>query len=280
MESRIEEIKNYILYLKKNVGLHITLHPRGSEQLITSSELIAFNIHDHPHCLYVKTFTEAHEHCINRQYKITEKCKNGSFCGTCYAGVFEFVYPLSDGENIAGFLCVGSYRPKNCISYIKRCAEKYAVSLKNLERTVSNLMPPPDKTEIDTLIFPLIRMIELAYIQFDTPKEVSALSEKVLRYVNRHYAEKTTLQDICKKFSCSRSAVSHTFKKTVGKSFREYLITKRLQTAKLLLAHSGLSINEISASVGFSDSNYFSSVFKKSVGISPRTYRNKSRAGT
>ncbi len=277
MENRIEEIKNYILYLKKSIGLYITLHPRGSEQLITSSELIAFNIHDHPHCLYMKTLPEAHEHCINRQYKITEKCKNGSFCGTCYGGVFEFVYPLLAGGNISGFLCVSGYRPKNYLSYINQCAEKYAVPLQNLERTALNLTPPPDKTAIDTLIFPLIRMIELAYIQFDTPKEAAALSEKALRYVNRHYAEKITLRDVCERCCCSRSAVSHTFKKTTGKSFREYLIAKRLQTAKLLLVHSGLSITEISASVGFSDSNYFSNVFKKTVGISPRTFRNKSR---
>ena len=43
-------IKNYILFLKKECNLDITLHPWGDEQLITLSELILFNIHENAQC--------------------------------------------------------------------------------------------------------------------------------------------------------------------------------------------------------------------------------------
>ena len=74
-------IKNYILFLKIRCGLSITLHVRGSESLVSSSELITFNIHENPYCVYVKSFSEAQKHCIERQQRIVEKSNGGSFCG-------------------------------------------------------------------------------------------------------------------------------------------------------------------------------------------------------
>ena len=75
--DNIQEIKNYIVFLKENCKLEITLHTFEEEQLISLSELIAFNIHENSHCVYIKTFPDAHEHCICRQEKIKRKCKNG-----------------------------------------------------------------------------------------------------------------------------------------------------------------------------------------------------------
>jgi len=69
MNHMISEIKNYILFLKKDCNLEITLHPYGNEHLISNSELILFNIHENPHCIYVKTFPKAFTHCIERQKK-------------------------------------------------------------------------------------------------------------------------------------------------------------------------------------------------------------------
>ena len=49
----------------------------------------------------------------------------------------------------------------------------------------------------------------------------------------------------------------------------------RIEDAKTLLENTKLSVTEISYSVGFADSNYFSNIFKKSVGLSPLAYRKK-----
>ena len=58
-----------------------------------------------------------------------------------------------------------------------------------------------------------------------------------------------------------------------GKGFREYLTELRLTDAASLLRYSELSVTEIAYSVGFCESNYFSNVFKKQYGISPKDYR-------
>ena len=134
----------------------------------------------------------------------------------------------------------------------------------------------PTKERVDTLILPLCNMLELAYIKAEA--DVIADSdpiEDVLRYIKRNHTQKIALEDVCKHFGYSRSYISHVFKKRIGQSFREYLTKLRLDDAASLLKYSNLTITEIALSVGFSDSTYFSNVFKTKVGISPSAYRKK-----
>lgn len=270
----VSEIKNYILFLKNKCSLSITLHPVGDERLISSSELITFNIHDNSYCIYVKTFPHAQKHCVARQHKITEKCKNGSFCGSCYAGVKEYVYPISNGNDIVGFICVSGYKTQNYESYIKSVSDKFDILADNLKETYRFLRDKiPAKEEVDTLIAPLKSMLELAYIKTDGQRKKEELIDKIIRYIKRYHTQNISLDDVCREFSCSRSHISHIFKKKTGQSFREYLTFIRIEDAKALLKYSRLTVTEIAFSVGFTDSNYFSNVFKKYVGVSPREYR-------
>ena len=273
----VENIKNYILFLKGECGLYVTLHPLGNESVITSSELITFNIHDNPYCVFVKSFDGVWQHCIERQCKICEKCKEGSFCGSCFAGVWEFVYPIKRGDELLGFISVSGYKSDKAESYLSRVAKKYNIPREKLAVAYSSLKcDTPKKEWVDTLILPLCNMLELAYIKAEA--EVIADNdpiEDVLRYIKRNHTQKIALEDVCKHFGYSRSYISHVFKKRVGQSFREYLTELRIEDAKSLLKHSNLSVTEIALSVGFSDSTYFSNIFKTKIGISPSGYRKK-----
>ena len=134
----------------------------------------------------------------------------------------------------------------------------------------------PRKEDIDVLILPLCQMLELALIktQNENPKNIS-FPEKVMRYIIQYHAQNITSDDICNYFSCSRSYMSTEFNKYYGKSIRQCLTELRIEDAKTLLENTKLSVTEISYSVGFADSNYFSNIFKKSVGLSPLAYRKK-----
>ena len=276
----VTSIKNYILFLKKECGLFITLHPKENENLIVPSDLIAFNLHDNPYCIYIKSFPHAYRHCIERQGKVFDKCLDGSFCGCCFSGCKEFVYPISNGTKTIGFISVGGYKTENAGQYISAVSEKYFIPLDNLTSIYSKLKDAPEKTEIDTLIHPLCDMLELAYTRAAI-KDLSddSFIDRVVRYVKQRHTCDISLDDLCEHFSCDRYYISHRFKKSTGLSFREFINGLRIEDAKSLLAHSSLSINEISYSIGFKDSNYFSNVFKKSVVSSPSAYR-RSQART
>jgi AraC-like DNA-binding protein len=265
--------------LKNECGLSVTLHP-FREDLILCSELRTFNIHDNSYCVYVKTNPDAWAHCIERQQKILKKCEEGSFCGNCFAGVREYIYPIRAEDGIKGFISVSGYRCENAPSYIARASEQYHLSREGLAAAYASLKScMPDKARVDTLIEPLCQMLELAYRKREATGEKS-LCDAVAQYLMRHHTSPITLDDVSRAFYCSRSHISHHFKKQMGKSVREYLTELRVEDAKRLLRHSELSVTEIAYSVGFGDSNYFSAVFKKNIGLSPLAYRKTVKKNT
>ena len=271
----VNSIKKYILYLKNECDLSITIHPQEKENIIVPSDLITFNIHDNSYCVYVKTFAGAHNHCVERQCKVYQKGLQGSYCGTCYAGVMEYVYPFRNRDSVVGFISVSGYQCEYPDSYIEQTSENYSIPIDNLKNAYNSLkrkMPP--KSHVDTLIHPLVSMLELAYIKNGEDKEETWL-DGVIRYVKQYHTQDLTLDHLCDHFGCSRSRISHIFKSNMGVNFREYLTDLRLTDAESLLKFSDLTVTEIAYSVGFCDSNYFSSVFKKRYNISPKNYRKK-----
>lgn len=93
-------------------------------------------------------------------------------------------------------------------------------------------------------------------------------------YIEEHYMEPLTLEEIAKEIGLNESYLSSIFKKQVGKSLIDYLTHVRIQHAKELLIDPERSIEDISDEVGFSDPKYFTRRFKKYTGVSPRAYRN------
>lgn len=71
----------------------------------------------------------------------------------------------------------------------------------------------------------------------------------------------------------SESHFSRKFKKAIGDSFIQYVTSKRLERAKLMLAHTNRPVMRIAAALGFQPVNYFSRTFKKHVGVTPSEYR-------
>lgn len=268
-------IKNYIEYLISGCGLSITIHPIACDSIISSSELIHFNIHNNPYCIYLKSCKEAQEYCISRQKKVLDRCAGGSYSGVCHAGVKEYIYPISDGEKNIGFVSVSGYKTERSSEYLQNISSKYNLPIDELEKSYSKLNETlPDKKSADTLIEPLCRMLELASIKTGSDNELSlSLARKVMNYIRKNHNRPLSSKDICEEFSCSRSYISTVFKNETGKTIRDYINILRINDAETLLKYSNLTVTQIAFSVGFSDSNYFTEVFKKYAGISPVKYR-------
>ncbi|MDD7301459.1 MAG: helix-turn-helix transcriptional regulator [Eubacteriales bacterium] len=71
--------------------------------------------------------------------------------------------------------------------------------------------------------------------------------------------------------------MSHLFKSRSGMTINQYVNALRIDEARAMLDSTDMSIQDIGLTVGFSDANYFSNVFRASVGVSPREYRNRFR---
>lgn len=276
--SGVTAIYDYILYLKRYCGLNISLHPKPNDPVVMTTKLISFTIHSNPYCVFLKSYAQVR--CYKCQKKVELHCQDGqSFSGTCFAGVKEYVYPFSDGQGVAGFISVSGYKTDDPSSYLRATAEKCALPIEDLEKVYESLEGElPRKDFVDTLVTPLCIMLEHAYMKATTDIHEMDFYQQILSFLRDSHNTHITSEDICRKFSCSRSSVSHLFKSRNGQSISEYLNTLRIEDAKALLQHSNLNILEISAAVGFDNSNYFSYRFKQKVGMSPQKYRAMHRA--
>ena len=99
------------------------------------------------------------------------------------------------------------------------------------------------------------------------------LIEKVLSYIEGNYQKDITLQTIANYIHLNSSYLSRLFKKETGETITEAITRYRIQKAKVLLLSSDIKFYEVGCMVGISDSAYFSNVFKKYVGLSPKEYR-------
>ena len=104
-----------------------------------------------------------------------------------------------------------------------------------------------------------------------TPKSLPA---DVLSYLDNHYAEKITLEDLSARFVYSREYIAKSFFKHYGVTITGYLKNVRIGHAKELLRFSDLSMEEIALRCGFTNGSYFSRAFKKSERMSPTEYRD------
>lgn len=109
----------------------------------------------------------------------------------------------------------------------------------------------------------------------------SAVTSKAVRkaidYIYDHLHTRITLDTLTDVTNLSAPYFSRLFKKETGYSVSEYILGKKLETAKAMLASSEYSIAEISASLAFPSQSYFTNVLKKDCGLTPKEYRNRNR---
>ena len=116
-------------------------------------------------------------------------------------------------------------------------------------------------------------------IQFAEVNEGDATAGKmqvvaqVQEYIRSHLSEKLTLADVAAVFNFSPNYLSQLFGKYGDSGFVEYITETRIAAAKEMLEQGNLKVYEIAEKLGYDSSFYFSKVFKKVTGLSPREYQ-------
>ena len=94
-----------------------------------------------------------------------------------------------------------------------------------------------------------------------------------IEYIDIEYRNEISLESISEKIGVSSQYLSRIFSSEVGCTYKEYLNNKRLEDAKELLVGTDKTISDIAYEVGYNDPNYFMKLFKKSIGITPKSYK-------
>lgn len=102
---------------------------------------------------------------------------------------------------------------------------------------------------------------------------------RIQHYLEQHYMQSVSLDDLARLASLSPWRLSHLFKEQTGQSIKETVIRMRLQQAARLLALTSRQVNEIAGDVGFESPFHFSRAFKALYGLSPLEYRRARAQG-
>ena len=101
----------------------------------------------------------------------------------------------------------------------------------------------------------------------------SEVINAVMTYINNHYREELSLEDVAKFAGFSRYYFSRSFKRQTGYSFKDYLCQKRLQVAMDLLIRTNRSMRDVATESGFGSVATFNRVFREKKGCTPTQYR-------
>lgn len=101
------------------------------------------------------------------------------------------------------------------------------------------------------------------------------LVEQAKKYIGEHYTEKLTLAEIAEVLNISAGHLSITFKKFTGTTLSDYIANIKIEHAKELIDTHQYLMYEVSDMLGFDNPYYFSKVFKKVTGISPREHEKR-----
>jgi len=135
----------------------------------------------------------------------------------------------------------------------------------------------------------LLRFVDLLYVvaelcrkplhdAYAPASERERHVQRVIRYIESHYAEDLTMEELERELHVSRHYLARVFKEWTGTTVFQFLYHRRINQAKtLFLLDPTLSVSEASSRVGFKHLPHFSRVFKMWVGCPPEQYRRRIR---
>ncbi len=175
--------------------------------------------------------------------------------------------------------------PSELISLMKRlfdeCLKTFSVS----ESTLTTLPDAPigglqlTRIYLEEFLIRMMRSEEKkmpAGVVFTSHQPLdSPLAEKICEYLSEHIYDRVTLDDLSEEFHFGKSHLCDIFKKAQNDTIVNYHLKLKMAEAKRLLREEKLSVSEVSERLGFDSPAYFSRIFHKITGMSPRSFRGK-----
>lgn len=142
------------------------------------------------------------------------------------------------------------------------------------QHVVDYLLKPVDPALLTKLLAHSVEQLRASGVQeTSVPSGDSDRIQQIKQYINNHLDKDLSLKTIANQMFLSTSYLSVLFKKRTGSSFSAYVEDQRMKRAKDLLCNRDASISTVAQQVGYADQAYFSRVFSRCVGCSPKTWQ-------
>lgn len=152
---------------------------------------------------------------------------------------------------------------------------------RNMHEQWPTLSESDRREEMSLFLVSLFRAIKQAWGKLneqpaaDHSRRRNYQVEHILSWIEANYRQPFRLDDMARALHLSPYHLSHLFKEATGVSITEYLITRRIHQAVLLLTTTNKPISWIAEEIGLTNNSYFCKLFKTHMGITPHQYRKK-----
>lgn len=199
----------------------------------------------------------------------------------CHAGLTEYLAPLYYEGVIVAFICIGQATNGRDaeLNTIAAYAAQFGIDEEEC-RSLYNMQLHYSPDEIKAACNILDACISHIYHQRMLEVRNLDTAQQIEKYINDNIAWDLSIEHLCAHFSVSRAELYQIFHTSFNSSVADYIRSKRISMAEQMIRSTSMQISEIASNVGFYDYNYFSKVFHRKFGCSPREYRKKLESGS
>lgn len=190
----------------------------------------------------------------------------------CHAGLTECIIPIVIKGNIGGFIAIGQIRGENAIELSDKSIGKERRD--ELIEDYKKLPIMPDN-KIEAAVHVLEACAGYEELKRFLNEIESNIETRIEEFVANNLKENVGVESLCREFHFSRKELYNVIKRNFNTTPADFVKNKRLEYACVLLKTSKYRIAKVAEECGIGDYNYFSKLFKKEYGISPRQYRKE-----
>lgn len=172
------------------------------------------------------------------------------------------------------------------ISCMEKIMKEYSLTFCMNESEQLEVLPSPLfggqqalMLQLEYLLISLVRRMSVEknsdIVFFSDENFYSDLANVMMRFLRENVNRKLSLDDICSRFSYSRSFLCKTFKEQTGESLITCFNRLKMEEAQRMLTETGETVSGIADSLGLREVKYFDALFKRHTGVTPKVYREQ-----
>ena len=227
-----------------------------------------------PFCAMLREDKEMDERCRACDRHASAQCKRShvQYVYTCHAGLVEGISPILYDDRIIGYIAVGQIKSDPSADF-GALADQIPEERREILEELFRQLPVTEEERISCAMRILDACTGYEYLKGLARGAEEQIDLRLSAYVDEHLTEALSVSALCIHFHLSHSEIYSIFREYFEATPAEYIKARRLSRACRLLRETSLPVGEIARRCGIPDYNYFSKIFKRSVGVSPRDYR-------
>lgn len=271
IKFNLEELKKILISIYRLSHIKVSIF---DDEM---NEILYYPSRYQPFCSLVRGSKEGSEVCQKSDIEQLNKAKKNDVPITfiCPHGLVEHFVPINVSGVVVGYLTLGQvFETTTSKEEVYEKIKNYGLSKEESDKAFE-LTPHIEKEMIEATNLILNACAKYAYLSNYIEITPNDLSINIAKYIADNIKNKITVDMLCKEFYISRVALYNLFEKKFNDSVAGYIQKVKMDKAlEMLKSNNEYKIYEISESIG-EDPNYFTKLFQKKYGVTPKSFQKK-----